>query len=232
LRESSRLIQPRSSLFVDIYKAEGKENSSDVRFFIRALVRPGRLQGEPDISTLFSFGLLKAHRRSSGDTTGSMRTAEYLISECDRLVTDIMDALEVVGAESRNADCNHVAINFIYNVLVDFDDVQEALAGFIERHGKRLWRLRVTAAEIRMSLEDDEGNITPIRCCIENVSGFVVKYHAYQEIETDKGTPILRSIGEPGPFHLQSVNHPYMTKNSLQPRRYQAHLVGTTYVCE
>ena len=87
-----------------------------------------------------------------------MRTAEYLISECDRLVTDIMDALEVVGAESRtgespfsllpsnstdlafllrfSADCNHVAINFIYNVLVDFDDVQEALAGFIERHGR------------------------------------------------------------------------------------------------
>ena len=66
-----------------------------------------------------------------------MRTAEYLISECDRLVTDIMDALEVVGAETRNADCNHVGINFVYNVMVDFDDVQEALAGFIERHGKR-----------------------------------------------------------------------------------------------
>lgn len=185
-----------------------------------------------------------------------MRTAEYLISECDRLVTDIMDALEVVGAESRNgeslslyplssrrladlsyirlaADCNHVAINFIYNVLVDFDDVQEALAGFIERHGRRLWRLRITAAEIRMVLEDDEGNVTPIRCCIENVSGFVVKYHAYQEIETEKGATILKSIGtDLGPFHLQPVNYPYMTKNSLQPRRYQAHLVGTTYVCE
>jgi acetyl-CoA carboxylase/biotin carboxylase 1 len=82
-----------------------------------------------------------------------------------------------------------------------------------------------------MVLEDDEGNVTPIRCCIENVSGFVVKYHAYQEIETEKGATILKSIGEPGPAHLQPVNHAYMTKNSLQPRRYQAHLIGTTYAC-
>lgn len=81
-----------------------------------------------------------------------------------------------------------------------------------------------------MVLEDEEGNVTPIRCCIENVSGFVVKYHAYQEIETEKGSTILKSIGEPGPAHLQPVNHAYQTKNSLQPRRYQAHLVGTTYV--
>lgn len=31
--------------------------------------------------------------------------------------------------------------------------------------------LHLTASEIRMVLEDAEGNVTPIRCCIENVSG-------------------------------------------------------------
>ncbi|KAG2157567.1 acetyl-CoA carboxylase [Suillus clintonianus] len=181
---------------IHIYHAVARENQLDNRFFIRALVRPGRLRG-------------------------SMSTAEYLISETDRLVTSVLDALEVVSAQHRNADVNHIFMNFVYNLAVSYEDVLTAIAGFMERHGKRLWRLHVT---------DGEGNVTPIRCIIENVSGFVVNFHGYQEITTDKGTTILKSIGEKGPLHLQPVHQPYPTKESLQPKRYQAHLIGTTYV--
>ena len=190
---------------IHIYHAIASENQLDNRFFIRALVRPGRLRG-------------------------TMSTAEYLISETDRLVTSVLDALEVVSAQHRNADCNHIFMNFVYNLAVTYEDVLEAISGFIERHGKRLWRLHVTGSEIRIALEDSDGNVTPIRCIIENVSGFVVNYHGYQEITTDKGTTILKSIGDKGPLHLQPVSHAYPTKESLQPKRYQAHLIGTTYV--
>ncbi|KII85890.1 hypothetical protein PLICRDRAFT_44314 [Plicaturopsis crispa FD-325 SS-3] len=190
---------------IHIYHAVARENQLDNRFFIRALVRPGRLRG-------------------------TMSTAEYLISETDRLVTNILDSLEVVIAQYRNADCNHIFMNFVYNLAVTYEDVLEAIAGFIERHGKRLWRLHVTGSEIRIALEDSDGNVTPIRCIIENVSGFIVNYHGYQEITTDKGTTILKSIGEKGPLHLQPVHQSYPTKESLQPKRYQAHLIGTTYV--
>ncbi|KJA13193.1 hypothetical protein HYPSUDRAFT_1080563, partial [Hypholoma sublateritium FD-334 SS-4] len=48
----------------------GEEQAIYNRFFIRAYVRPGRLHG-------------------------SMSTAEYLVSETDRLVTSILDALEI-----------------------------------------------------------------------------------------------------------------------------------------
>ncbi|KAH7926428.1 hypothetical protein BV22DRAFT_1087097 [Leucogyrophana mollusca] len=190
---------------IHIYHAVAQENQLDNRFFIRALVRPGRLRG-------------------------SMSTAEYLVSETDRLVTSVLDALEVVSAQYRNADVNHIFMNFVYNLAVTYEDVLEAISGFIERHGKRLWRLHVTGSEIRIALEDNEGNVTPIRCIIENVSGFVVNFHGYQEITTDKGTTILKSIGEKGPLHLQPVHQAYPTKESLQPKRYQAHLIGTTYV--
>ncbi|KAI5120256.1 hypothetical protein M0805_004592 [Coniferiporia weirii] len=189
---------------IHIYHAVACENQLDNRFFIRALVRPGRI-------------------------TGSINTAEYLISETDRLVSSTLDALEVVSAKNRNADCNHISMNFIYNLGVTFEEVLQAVTGFLERHGKRLWRLHVTGSEIRIALEDNEGNVTPIRCIIENVSGFIVNFNAYQEITTDKGTVILKSIGEKGPLHLQPVDLPYPTKESLQPKRYQAHLVGTTY---
>lgn len=190
---------------IHIYRATGKENSSDIRFFVRALLRPGRL-------------------------LGSMKIQEYLISETDRLVNSVLDTLEIVSGQHRQADCNHIMVNCVHNLPVTFDDVQEALAGFIERHGKRLWRLRVTQAEIRIAIEDEDGAVTPIRSFIENVSGFVVKYEAYQEVSTDKGAAILKSIGPQGQYHLQRVNFPYTTKESLQPKRYQAHVVGTTYV--
>jgi len=197
--------QPSSNRQIHVYHAVGRENTSDVRFFVRALLRPGRF-------------------------VGTMKQTEYLISETDRLVGDILDTLEVVSSQHRQADCNHISVNCVYSLNVTFDDVQEALAGFIERHGKRLWRLRVTQAEIRVVIEDDEGNVLPIRAFIENVSGFVVKYEAYQEVTNEKGTSILKSIGDQGQFHLQPVNFPYATKESLQPRRYQAHVIGTTYV--
>ncbi|EFI27362.1 acetyl CoA carboxylase [Coprinopsis cinerea okayama7 len=206
-RLSNYNITPRfvEAKQIHIYHAVARENQLDNRFFIRALIRPGRLRG-------------------------SMSMKEYLISETDRLVTSILDALEIVSAQHRNADCNHIFMNFVYNLAVEYEDVVAAMAGFIERHGKRLWRLHVTSSEIRIVLEDTEGNITPIRCTIENVSGFIVNYHAYQEIVTDKGTTILKSIGDKGPLHLQPVHQAYPTKESLQPKRYQAHLIGTTYV--
>jgi acetyl-CoA carboxylase/biotin carboxylase 1 len=190
---------------IHIYHAVARENQLDNRFFVRALVRQGRLRG-------------------------NMSTEQYLVSETDRLLTSILDALEVVSAQHRTSDCNHIFLNFVYNLNVTYEDVVQAISGFIDRHGKRLWRLHVTGSEIRVSLEDEQGIITPIRCVIENVSGFIVNYHGYQEVTTDKGTTILKSIGEKGPLQLQPVNYPYPTKESLQPKRYQAHLIGTTYV--
>jgi len=190
---------------IHVYYAVGKENPADCRFFVRGLVRPGRLRG-------------------------TMRTSDYLISETDRLVSDILNALEVASANYRSADVNSIFINFVYSLRIDFDEIQQALAGFIDRHGKRLWRLRVTSSEIRFVLEDEQGHVQPIRAIIENVSGFVVKYEAYREVKGEKGQTILKSIGQQGSKHLQPVNQPYPTKEWLQPKRYKAHVVGTTYV--
>jgi len=140
-----------------------------------------------------------------------MSTAEYLISETDRLVTSILDALEVVGAERCNADCNHIFMNFVYNLAVEYEDVLATIFGFIERHGKRLWRLHATGSEIRITLEDSEGNVTPIRCIVENVSGFIVNYRGYQEITTNKGTTILKSIGPSSATGAPGLPHQRVT---------------------
>ncbi|CAG8507081.1 5656_t:CDS:2, partial [Acaulospora morrowiae] len=191
---------------VHVYFAVGKENSSDCRFFIRALVRPGRLHS-------------------------NVRTADYLISESDRLLNEILDTLEIVSSEHKNSDCNHLFINYIPTFVLEPHQVEEAVKGFIDRHGKRLWRLRVTGAEVRFKVEDPvHGNRYPLRVIINNVSGYVVKVETYQEVKTERDNIILKSIGRAGSMHLQPIHTPYPTKEWLQPKRYKAHLLGTTYV--
>ena len=97
---------------IHVYEAIGKGIESDKvvdkRYFTRAVVRPGRLRDE-------------------------IPTAEYLISETDRLVNDILDALEIIG--NNNSDLNHIFINFtpVFNLQPVM--WRNRFAGFLERFG-------------------------------------------------------------------------------------------------
>ncbi|KAG1239678.1 hypothetical protein G6F68_018400 [Rhizopus microsporus] len=101
-----------------------------------------------------------------------MRTADYLISESDRLLTDILDTLEIVSHEYKNSDCNHLFINFIPTFAIEADEVEHALKDFVDRHGKRLWKLRVTGAEIRFNVQSKKPDspVIPMRFTVDNVS--------------------------------------------------------------
>jgi acetyl-CoA carboxylase/biotin carboxylase 1 len=197
---------------IHVYEAIGKGPESDKvvdkRYFTRAVVRPGRLRDD-------------------------IPTAEYLISETDRLVTDILDAMEIIG--NNNSDLNHIFINFSPVFPLEPKDVEEALAGFIERFGRRLWRLRITGAEIRiLCTEPTTGMPYPLRVVIQNTSGYVIKVELYAERKSEKdGEWTFQSIGgstKIGSLHLRPVSTPYPTKEWLQPKRYKAHLMGTQYV--
>ncbi|KAF4635320.1 hypothetical protein G7Y89_g2785 [Cudoniella acicularis] len=193
---------------IHIFEAVGKEVEGDKRYFTRAVVRPGRLRDE-------------------------IPTAEYLISESDRLMNDILDALEIIG--NNNSDLNHIFINFSPVFLLQPPEVEKALGGFLERFGRRLWRLRVTGAEIRIVCTDPStGMPYPLRVVISNTSGYVIQVEMYAERKSEKGGEwVFHSIGgttKIGSMHLRAVSTPYPTKEWLQPKRYKAHLMGTQYV--
>ncbi|CAG8924548.1 unnamed protein product [Penicillium salamii] len=196
---------------IHVYEAIGKgptnDNSIDKRYFIRAVVRPGRLRDD-------------------------IPTAEYLISEADRLMNDILDALEIIG--NNNSDLNHIFINFSPVFNLQPEDVEQALAGFLDRFGRRLWRLRVTGAEIRILCTDPTtGMPYPLRVIISNTYGFIINVEMYIERKSEKGEWIFQSIGgtnKLGSMHMRPVSTPYPTKEWLQPKRYKAHLMGTQYV--
>jgi acetyl-CoA carboxylase/biotin carboxylase 1 len=193
---------------IHIYEAVGKGAESDKRYFLRAVVRPGRLRED-------------------------IPTAEYMISETDRLMTDILDALEIVG--TSQADMNHIFINFSHVFPLTPQEIEEAIGGFLDRFGRRLWRLRVSGAEIRIIITDPQtGTPYPLRVIITNTSGYVINVEMYAERKSEKaGKWVFHSIGgtnKIGSLHLQPVSTPYPTKGALQPKRYKAHLMGTQYV--
>ena len=198
-----------------VYEAIGKGSDSDKgdkavdkRYFTRAVVRPGRLRDD-------------------------IPTADYLISEADRLMNDILDALEIIG--NNNSDMNHIFINFSPVFSLKPKEVEEALAGFLDRFGRRAWRLRVTGVEIRIiCTEPATGMPYPLRVVISNTSGFVIQIEMYAEKKSERGNEwLLHSIGGTtriGAMHLRPVSTPYATREWLQPKRYKAHLMGTQYV--
>ena len=197
---------------IHVYEAIGtgpqNQQNVDKRFFTRAVVRPGRVKDD-------------------------IPTVEYLISEADRLTNDILDALEIVG--NSNSDLNHIFINFSQIFPLAPKDVEEALAGFLDRFGRRAWRLRVTAAEIRIICTDAVTGLPyPLRVVVNNTSGFVVNVELYTEKKSDKsGDFIFHSIGGTTPIgsmHLLPITSPYPNREWLQPKRYKAHLMGTQYV--
>jgi len=193
---------------IHIYEANGKGVDNDKRYFTRAVVRPGRLREE-------------------------ISTAEYMISEADRLMTDILDAMEIIG--NNHSDMNHIFINFSAVFPLKPQEVEEALGAFLDRFGRRAWRLRVTGAEIRLICADPETSEPyPLRVIITNTSGYIIQVEMYAERRTETSNQwVFHSIGGTtriGSMHLRAVSTPYSTKGALQPKRYKAHIMGTQYV--
>ncbi|GAV53882.1 hypothetical protein ZYGR_0AK03840, partial [Zygosaccharomyces rouxii] len=189
---------------IHVYEAVGKSTPLDKRFFTRGIIRTGRIRDDISIQ-------------------------EYLTSEANRLMSDILDNLEII--DTSNSDLNHIFINFSAVFDVSPEDVEAAFGGFLQRFGKRLLRLRVASAEIRIIIKDPEtGAPVPLRALINNVSGYVVKTELYTEVKNANGDWVFKSLGKPGSMHLRPIATPYPVKEWLQPKRYKAHLMGTTYV--
>lgn len=192
---------------IHVYEGIGKGVDTDKRYFTRAVIKPGRLRD--DIPTI-----------------------DYLISEADRVINDIFDALEIIG--NNNSDLNHMFLNFTPVFQLKPEEVEHSLQGFVDRFGLRAWRLRVAQVEIRIICTDPVSGLPlPLRVIITNTSGYVIQIEIYAERKSERGEMVFHSIGgttKLGSHHLMPVTTPYPTKNWLQPKRYKAHLMGTQYV--
>ncbi|XP_063979421.1 acetyl-CoA carboxylase isoform X2 [Diachasmimorpha longicaudata] len=211
---------PTSNQKMHLYLGQAKvakgQQVTDYRFFIRSIVRHSDL-----ITKEASF--------------------DYLHNEGERVLLEAMDELEVAFSHplAKRTDCNHIFLNFVPTVIMDPARIEESVTSMVLRYGPRLWKLRVRQAEIKMTIRPAPGKPTyNVRLCISNDSGYSIDLHLYAET-TDPKTGVIRfeSYGSnnvetwrPGPMHGLPISTPYVTKDYLQAKRFQAQSAGTTYV--
>nr|KAG5704977.1 hypothetical protein BaRGS_022819 [Batillaria attramentaria] len=217
LRNFDLINMPTANYKMHLYLGKAKvakgQEVTDFRFFVRAIVRHSDL-----VTKEASF--------------------EYLQNEGERTLLEAMDALEVAFSHqaSTKTDCNHIFLNFVPTLtLSEPGKLVETVRTFIMRYGSRLWKLRVLHAELKFTIRLTSGMTTtsfPIRLFVTNESGYYLDISLYREVNDPRtGQIMFESYGaKRGALHGLLVSTPYLTKDHLQLKRFQAQSSGTTYV--
>uniref|UniRef100_A0AAR2J106 acetyl-CoA carboxylase n=1 Tax=Pygocentrus nattereri TaxID=42514 RepID=A0AAR2J106_PYGNA len=196
-------------LYLGAARVEKGAEVTDYRFFIRAIVRHSDL-----VTKEASF--------------------EYLQNEGERLLLEALDELEVAFSNTpTRTDCNHIFLNFVPTVIMDPIKIVENVRAMVMRYGRRLWKLRVLQAELKMGIRlTPNGKTIPIRLFITDESGYYLDISLYKEVtDPTTGQIMFESYtGKHSPLHGMLINTPYVTKDLLQAKRFQAQSLGTTYV--
>ncbi|XP_063081855.1 acetyl-CoA carboxylase 2 isoform X4 [Cavia porcellus] len=196
-------------LYLGAAKVNEGVEVTDHRFFIRAIIRHSDL-----ITREASF--------------------EYLQNEGERLLLEAMDELEVAFNNTTvRTDCNHIFLNFVPTVIMDPSKIEESVRSMVMRYGSRLWKLRVLQAEVKINIRPAAtDSAVPIRLFITNESGYYLDISLYKEVTDPRsGNIMFHSFGDKqGSLHGMLINTPYVTKDLLQAKRFQAQSLGTTYV--
>nr|XP_015221745.1 PREDICTED: acetyl-CoA carboxylase 2 isoform X3 [Lepisosteus oculatus] len=196
-------------LYLGAARVEQGAEVTDYRFFVRAIIRHSDL-----ITKEASF--------------------EYLQNEGERLLLEAMDELEVAFSNTTvRTDCNHIFLNFVPTVIMDPSKIEESVRSMVMRYGSRLWKLRVLQAEVKINIRlTPTGKAIPIRLFLTNESGYYLDISLYKEVTDPHSSQIMfQSYGDKqGPLHGMLINTPYVTKDLLQSKRFQAQSLGTTYV--
>ncbi|KAJ7400693.1 hypothetical protein BTVI_103117 [Pitangus sulphuratus] len=117
--------------------------------------------------------------------------------------------------------------------LVGTFRIEESVRSMVMRYGSRLWKLRVLQAEVKINIRlTPTATAIPIRLFLTNESGYYLDISLYKEVrDPSTGSIMFQSYGDKqGPQHGMLINTPYVTKDLLQAKRFQAQSLGTTYV--
>ncbi|KAK1328437.1 hypothetical protein QTO34_012010 [Cnephaeus nilssonii] len=236
-------------LYLGAAKVKEGVEVTDYRFFIRAIIRHSDLiTKEASFEYLQNEGerlLLEAmDELEVAFNNTSVRT------DCNHIFlnfvpTVIMDPYKVSlrGPRRLRAQCPgtsgsscHAALGTAsWRSRTELQDahIEEAVRSMVMRYGSRLWKLRVLQAEVKINIrETAAGSAIPIRLFITNESGYYLDISLYKEVTDPRsGNILFHSFGnKQGAQHGMLINTPYVTKDLLQAKRFQAQSLGTTYV--
>ncbi|XP_029189065.2 LOW QUALITY PROTEIN: acetyl-CoA carboxylase-like [Acropora millepora] len=205
---------PTTNHNVHLYLGSAKKMSSqsevtDYRFFIRSIVR-------------------------HSDFITKEASFEYMEKESEIQLLEALDQLEVSFSESvKRTDCNHIFLHFVPCVIIEPNRIEESIRHIVTRYGRRLWKLRVLQAEMKVTIRlTPTGKKIPLRVFMSNGSGYYLDFNIYREVTDPRtGQIVFESYGQKqGPHHGLLISTPYVTKDHLQLKRFSAQSLGTTYV--
>ncbi|XP_020604828.1 acetyl-CoA carboxylase-like isoform X1 [Orbicella faveolata] len=190
-------------------KLSAQSEVTDYRFFIRSIVR-------------------------HSDFITKEASFEYMEKESEIQLLEALDQLEVCFSECpKRTDCNHIFLHFVPCVIIEPHRIEESIRDIVTRYGRRLWKLRVLQAEMKVTIRlTPTGKKIPLRLFISNESGYYLGFHIYREVtDLRTGQIVFESYDQKqGPHHGLPVSTPYVTKDHLQLKRFSAQSLGTTYV--
>ncbi|KAL0482923.1 acetyl-CoA carboxylase [Acrasis kona] len=179
------------------------------RFFVRTVV----LQGD-----IFTFE----------------NPEEFQITEAERYLVSSLNALELAMADSRYEQTfgNHIFINFLPEVVVKTDLVEQIITRFQNNYAKRLWNLRIGEVEIKLNAKTSPDSPSmPLRFIATNKTGYKLTVDMYQEVK-DQTSGKIKYSGFFGPsaFHGMDIHSPYTLLDNVPQKRRIAHNNDTCYV--
>eukprot|EP00795_Rhopilema_esculentum_P005271 gene5271-420_t len=176
-------------------KVTDKQEVTDHRFFIRAIVRHSDL-----VTQEASF--------------------DYLEKASEITLLEALDELELaVSQVKKRTDGNHLFLNFVPTVIIEPHKIENSIRTIVLRHKNRLWKLRLLQSEMRMVIRlTPEGTRIPLRLFLSNESGYNLDIHIYREVEDPRTRHIVfNSYGsKQGPMNGLPTTTPYVTKDHLQ----------------
>ncbi|ESN91710.1 hypothetical protein HELRODRAFT_70230, partial [Helobdella robusta] len=210
--EAMPIVNHRMHLYLGKAKVSAKgQEVTDYRFFVRSIIRHSDL-----VTKEASF--------------------EYLRNEGERTLLEAMDALEVASShyQVHLTDCNHIFLNFVPTLtLSDLAKLEDTVRTMVMKYGSRIWKLRVMQSEIKMTIKlVNSVTRIPIRLYLSSESGYYLDISMYKEVLDERvGQIKYEAYGSRhGPLHGLLLSTPYVTKDHLQLKRFQAQTNGTTYI--
>ncbi|KAL3309502.1 hypothetical protein Ciccas_011952, partial [Cichlidogyrus casuarinus] len=181
----------------------------DYRFFVRTIIR-------------------------HADFVSKAASFDFLQSEAERVLLESMDAMEVASThkDAHKTTGNHIFMNFASTmVLEDIDKLKDTVKNVVLRYGPRLWRLRITQAELKVTLSHSDKKI-PVRLFLKGEQGYDLDMDVYREAP-DFNTGQVQYVSldtRLGPLHGKVLGMPYETKDYIQLKRFNAQKFNTTFV--
>lgn len=218
----------------DVVRRSGAGN---VRYFARVIVR-----------AVDSHGLINQGLALRSSSFGDVDVSEYETDEGKRALdfhpetefafVEALNSLEVaMGGGKKLCRGNNIFINVLVEAVLSVDYVEAVIRMLAKRYAEKVHRLGVETVEFAcVARPSPDAPAVPLRFVATNQTGAALYVDVYAMVRQNKGglsqtvfKLIKKGGSTSGELDSMDASTPYPVVTHLQPQRYMARNVGTTY---